>query len=183
MTEVAIRPGATRHGATTGRKNESEENGRTVPPVHTSDVSERTCGPHRANRGANINHAALYPRLLHARTHAYIYIYIYIAHIRIRVHAIDTILFTLLSSFFQFSFSYFPPPLLLFPISISKRNRRNDLIDKIFFFLFIFRFVELNAVRVSSGVYYVRLLICTICRGKQRAMKVYPCPVYLCTCL
>lgn len=113
MTEVAIRPGATRHGATTGRKNESEENGRTVPPVHTSDVSERTCGPHRANRGANINHAALYPRLLHARMH----IYIYIAHIRIRVHAIATILFTFLPSFFQFSFFYSPPFLssLLFP--------------------------------------------------------------------
>lgn len=125
MTEVAIRPGATRHGATTGRKNESEENGRTVPPVHTSDVSERTCGPHRANRGANINHAALYPRLLHARTHAYIYIYCTYTYTRTR-DRYDTLYasFFLLSVFF-FLFSSPPPSFSDFDLEKKSAERSN----------------------------------------------------------
>lgn len=125
MTEVAIRPGATRHGATTGRKNESEENGRTVPPVHTSDVSERTCGPHRANRGANINHAALYPRLLHARTHAYIYIYILHIYTRTR-DRYDTLYasFFLLSVFF-FLFSSPLPSFSDFDLEKKSAERSN----------------------------------------------------------
>lgn len=47
MTEVAIRPGASRHGATTGRKDDPKRERRTRgtqsnrAPVHASDVPER----------------------------------------------------------------------------------------------------------------------------------------------
>lgn len=88
MTEVAIRPGASRHGATTGRTERSEErtsdfSGHTVEPcvrarAYTLVTYPNVCGPHRANRGANINHAALYPSVRLYRgcfTHACIYVH------------------------------------------------------------------------------------------------------------
>lgn len=75
MTEASIRPGAGRRGKSTiertnrvrkrdeGRRGTEEETYSRTEHVYTSDVSEpNICGPHRAKRGANINHGALYAR-------------------------------------------------------------------------------------------------------------------------
>lgn len=87
MTEVSIRPGAGRRGESViertnrvrkrdeGKRGTEEETYSRTGHVYTSDVSEpNICGPHRAKRGANINHGALYAvrlrqsaRLQHAR--------------------------------------------------------------------------------------------------------------------
>lgn len=83
MTEVAIRPGASRHGATTGRTNDPRRERRTSPGTqsnrvcaraHTSDVSKRMrpsqSEPKREYKSRRVipEHVAI-PRLFHARMH------------------------------------------------------------------------------------------------------------------
>lgn len=81
MTEVAIRPGASRHGATTGRKDDPKRERRTRgtqsnrAPVHASDVPERIrpsqSEPRREYKSRYVileRAATLQP--FHARTHA-----------------------------------------------------------------------------------------------------------------
>lgn len=139
MTEVAIRPGASRHGATTGGKNDPRslvarhttawttvgprsDHGRTTVErcAYTPVTYPNVCGPHRANRGANINHAALYPSVWLYRgcfTHACIYVHAGSRAAPLRAqrasrlapHAIRLTHRTILLSPFLFPFRYFFP--------------------------------------------------------------------------